>query len=110
MRDAYYTLPSFEGHSSDDDDDDVGDERRNFIQLQILEHFVQVCNEEAGNQTASPRILLKTCSSAAKPQHPTVSFCVPCVFVSAPTQIKIEISQPAGLAVWLVGSHVGGSA
>jgi len=64
--------------------------------------IVIVCS--TANHTASLRILLKTCSSAAKPQHLTMSLSVPCVSVSAPAQIKIEISQPARLAVWLVGA------
>ena len=60
------------------------------------------CTTKSADQTASPPILLKTCSSAAKPQHMTVSLCVSCVSMSAPTQMKIKISQTAGLAVWLV--------
>ena len=57
----------------------------------------------SANQTAGLRILLETFSSAAKPRHLTVSLGVPCVSLSASAQLKIKISQPARLAVWLGG-------
>ena len=83
-----------------------------FLQLKVFQKYspssevaalVEIYTKERlksqpppANQTASPCILLNTCSSAAKPQHPTVSLCVSCVSVSAP-------SRSQGLSVWLAG-------
>ena len=84
-----------------------------FLQLKVFQKYspssevaalVEIYTKERlksqpppANQTASPCILLNTCSSAAKPQHPTVSLCVSCVSVSAP-------SRSHGLSVWLADS------